>query len=140
MNGTVRIGHTVSYICYVCTAQKLSKRAKVVRQVVREVAGLAPYEKRLLDVLKVCSAYGNLACVQFAKVRCHLRVYVGLAAARVACQQELAAHRPVAAWFDTNALSLACCDSARSRAAVSLTGCGGGVLCSCTQLHAARTC
>lgn len=33
--------------------QRLSKRVKFVREIVREVAGLAPYEKRVSELLKV---------------------------------------------------------------------------------------
>ena len=51
------------------TKGKLSKRAKVVRQVVREVAGLAPYEKRLLDVLKTGGASAEKRMYKFAKNR-----------------------------------------------------------------------
>ena len=33
--------------------QRCSKRVKFVREIVREVAGLAPYEKRVSELLKV---------------------------------------------------------------------------------------
>lgn len=33
--------------------QRQSKRVKLVRDIVREVAGQAPYEKRLMELLKV---------------------------------------------------------------------------------------
>lgn len=36
--------------------QKLSKRTKFVRSIVREVAGLAPYERRITELLKVSTS------------------------------------------------------------------------------------
>ena len=34
------------------TLQRISKRTKMVRELVQEVVGFSPYEKRLLDMLK----------------------------------------------------------------------------------------
>lgn len=36
-----------------CALQRASKRVKFVRDIVREVAGLAPYERRITELLKV---------------------------------------------------------------------------------------
>jgi hypothetical protein len=34
--------------------QVLGKRVRLVREIIRDVAGFAPYEKRILDIIKVC--------------------------------------------------------------------------------------
>ena len=36
-----------------CCLQRLSKRVKFVREIISEVAGMAPYEKRVGELLKV---------------------------------------------------------------------------------------
>ncbi|KAG5180434.1 ribosomal protein L36e [Tribonema minus] len=48
---------------------RLGKRVSVVRQVVREVAGLMPYEKRILDMIKVGGASAEKRMYKFAKKR-----------------------------------------------------------------------
>lgn len=40
-------------MCYALRLQRASKRVKFVRDIVREVAGLAPYERRITELLKV---------------------------------------------------------------------------------------
>ncbi len=53
--------------------QKLSKRTKFVRELVSEVVGLSPYEKRLLDMLKTGGASSEKRMYKFAKRRVSCR-------------------------------------------------------------------
>lgn len=52
-----------------------STRVKFVRSLIREVAGLCPYEKRLLEFCKMGSDKSSKRCLKFAKARLgtHLR-------------------------------------------------------------------
>mmetsp|Transcript_65994 Transcript_65994/g.116854 ORF Transcript_65994/g.116854 Transcript_65994/m.116854 type:complete len:105 (-) Transcript_65994:170-484(-) len=49
--------------------RRLSKRLKTVRSVIAEVAGLAPYEKRILDVLKTGGTTCDKRAYKMAKQR-----------------------------------------------------------------------
>lgn len=51
------------------TKGRLSKRTKMVRELVQEVVGLSPYEKRLLDMLKTGGASSEKRMYKFAKRR-----------------------------------------------------------------------
>ena len=52
-------------VCY-CRLQHLTKRVKFVRDIVKEVCGQAPYEKRMLELLKVQK---DKRALKFAKKR-----------------------------------------------------------------------
>jgi len=47
----------------------LSKRVKLIRDVVRDVSGLAPYEKRVLDIIKTGGGSAEKRTYKFAKLR-----------------------------------------------------------------------
>ena len=57
------------------TKQRLSKRTAVVRDLVSEVVGYAPYEKRLLDMLKTGGASAEKRMYKFAKKRVSISVH-----------------------------------------------------------------
>ena len=54
---------------------KLGKRVSLIRNIVREVAGFAPYEKRILELLKAGGAKDTKKALKIAKRRLgtHLR-------------------------------------------------------------------
>jgi large subunit ribosomal protein L36e len=49
--------------------QKLGKRVAIVREVIREVSGLTPYEKRLLDMLRTGGTTVEKRMYKFGKQR-----------------------------------------------------------------------
>jgi large subunit ribosomal protein L36e len=50
-------------------SQQASTRVKLVRGIVREVAGLAPYERRILDMIKTGGSSADKRVYKFAKRR-----------------------------------------------------------------------
>ena len=49
--------------------QRISKRVSLCREIAREVAGLAPYEHRILDMIKTGGAAADKRIYKFAKNR-----------------------------------------------------------------------
>ena len=48
---------------------KLGKRVSLIRQIVKEIAGFAPYEKRIMELLKTGLAKDNKKALKIAKRR-----------------------------------------------------------------------
>lgn len=48
---------------------KLSSRGQLVKEVIREVAGFAPYERRIMELLKVGTASTSKRAMKMAKKR-----------------------------------------------------------------------
>ncbi|OEH79125.1 60S ribosomal protein L36-A [Cyclospora cayetanensis] len=48
---------------------KRTTRVQAIREIVRQVAGFAPYERRILDLIKVGTAATNKRALKFAKKR-----------------------------------------------------------------------
>ena len=49
--------------------QKLGKRTALCREIAREVAGLSPYERRILDMIKTGGSSADKRVYKFAKRR-----------------------------------------------------------------------
>lgn len=56
--------HTFSF-----TRQTLGKRTQLCRSIAREVVGLAPYERRILDMIKTGGSSADKRIYKFAKKR-----------------------------------------------------------------------
>ena len=51
------------------SSQRISKRVSLARSIAREVAGLAPYERRILDMIKTGGSAADKRIYKFAKRR-----------------------------------------------------------------------
>lgn len=54
--------------CFFCL-QTISKRTKMCREIAREVVGLSPYERRILDMIKTGGSSADKRIYKFAKRR-----------------------------------------------------------------------
>ena len=52
-----------------CFAQKLGTRVALARAIAREVVGLSPYERRIMDMIKTGGAAADKRVYKFAKRR-----------------------------------------------------------------------
>ena len=50
-------------------SQKIGKRTALCREIAREVAGLAPYERRILDMIKTGGSSADKRVYKYAKRR-----------------------------------------------------------------------
>jgi large subunit ribosomal protein L36e len=57
------------YIINTTIAQRLGKRVSMVRALTREVVGLAPYERRIMDMIKTGGAAADKRVYKYAKRR-----------------------------------------------------------------------
>src|SRR4029079_1422735 len=55
--------------CCCCVVQRLGERVRLIRGVIREVAGWAPYEKRIMEILKGGGNNPTKRAWRFAKKR-----------------------------------------------------------------------
>eukprot|EP00521_Asterionellopsis_glacialis_P005602 CAMPEP_0195269064 /NCGR_PEP_ID=MMETSP0706-20130129/13539_1 /TAXON_ID=33640 /ORGANISM="Asterionellopsis glacialis, Strain CCMP134" /LENGTH=124 /DNA_ID=CAMNT_0040324087 /DNA_START=246 /DNA_END=620 /DNA_ORIENTATION=- len=61
---------TLSVVCLsFCFVQALGKRTALTRQIAREVVGLSPYERRILDMIKTGGSAADKRIYKFAKRR-----------------------------------------------------------------------
>lgn len=61
--------HEFLFFIFIFYLQRISKRTKMVRELITEVVGLSPYEKRLIDILKTGGASSEKKIYKYAKKR-----------------------------------------------------------------------
>jgi large subunit ribosomal protein L36e len=59
----------VFFFFFFLNAQRLTKRVALARSIAREVGGLAPYERRILDMIKTGGSSAEKRIYKFAKKR-----------------------------------------------------------------------
>eukprot|EP00970_Alexandrium_tamarense_P012624 scaffold3010_cov198-Alexandrium_tamarense.AAC.8 len=79
-DGDLRLGGVLTFVLIVntsaisvnddaCASIRLGKRTALCREIAREVAGLSPYERRILDMIKTGGSSADKRIYKFAKRR-----------------------------------------------------------------------
>lgn len=69
-------GRLLTCHAFILLSQTTSKRTKMIRELISEVVGMSPYERRLLDMLKTGGASSEKRMYKFAKRRVSFTLFM----------------------------------------------------------------